>query len=115
MSISRRKFLGFLTVLASGFSFSRPANARSHAPQRKFMGHQLHDDVSVSLLTLYARSLALKNPKERWEAQMMFHQAQLSREGGGTRPMKLGSIHKSYLREVESGRHHDGRSLSYWY
>lgn len=114
MSITRRKFLGFLSLLIPGYSTIKVAKADPQAPPRSFMGHQLHDDVSVSLLALYARSLALRSPKKRWEAQAMFHQAQLSREQGGTIGHKLGGAHKGYLKAVESGRIGRDRSHAPW-
>ena len=70
MSITRRKLLGLLpAILAPAFR----AEAKPDSSTRSVLGYQLNDDVSVSLLKRYARSLALQDEAARWEAQMLFN------------------------------------------
>jgi hypothetical protein len=104
MSISRRKILGLLPALSAGFIPVAKADPKPLQTANEFFGHRLHDDVSVSLLTTYARSLALIDEKARWEAQMMFHEGQLARQRGGTLGHKLGYRHKDFVEAHEEAR-----------
>lgn len=104
MSISRRKILGFFPFLAVGLIPSVKAEGPKQESPGTVLGHQLHDEVSVSLLNTYARSLALKDEDARWEAQMMFHEGQLARQRGGTLGHKLGYRHKAFVEAHETGR-----------
>jgi hypothetical protein len=101
MSITRRKLLGLLPVLTAGFI---PAIKAEPEPQPDtIFGYRLHDEVSWSLLKTYARSLTLVDSDARWEAQMMFHEAQLARRQGGTEGHRLGYRHKEALEAYERG------------
>ena len=104
MTISRRKILGFFPFLTIGFIPAVKAEEPEQDSPRTVLGHQLHDEVSVSLLNRYARSLALGNEKARWKAQMMFHEAQLARQRGGTDGHKLGYRHRDFVQAHEQGR-----------
>ena len=103
MFFSRRKLLGVFPFIA----VAPPAVARAPAsPEdgpRTVLGHHLHDDVSVSLLEDYARSLALEDERARWEAQMRFHETQITREWGGTMAHKLGYAQKRFVEAHERG------------
>ena len=101
MSISRRKFVKAISVLTVGFAALFKAKTVKPSKHREVLGYQLHDDVSESLLKTYARSLALEDKAARWQAQMMFHKAQLAREGGGTMSQKLGYRHRAFVRKFE--------------
>ena len=103
MFISRRRILGFLPALPGGFIPVAQADSKPPKPTNEFFGHQLHDDVSISLLRTYARSLALIDEKARWEAQMMFHEGQLARQRGGTEGHRLGYRHKEAVEAYERG------------
>ena len=103
MFISRRKILGLLPVLSASFIPLAMADSKSPKTANEFFGHHLHDDVSASLLKTYARSLALTDEKARWEAQMMFHEAQLARQQGGTEGHRLGYRHKDAVEAYERG------------
>ena len=103
MFISRRKILGLLPVLSAGFIPIAKAASKPPKTANEFFGHHLHDDVSVSLLKTYARSLALTDEKARWETQMMFHEAQLARQGGGTNGHRLGYRHQEAVEAYERG------------
>jgi hypothetical protein len=59
------------------------------------------DSVSLSLLATYARCLTLPDPYASWDAQIMFHEAQLARSRGGTMAMKLGSRLRGFLGSQE--------------
>lgn len=59
------------------------------------------NNVCLSLLATYARCLALRDPELSWQAQLMFHEAQRARRGGGTMAMKLGAQLRSFLRDAE--------------
>jgi len=107
MFISRRKLLGLLPALATIFVPTLRAEAKPDWSTRSVLGYELHDDVSVSLLKRYARSLALQDEEARWEAQVLFHKAQLARERGGTMGMKLGSLQRSIVTAHEQGRQED--------
>ncbi|MFC1795727.1 hypothetical protein ACFL1V_01460 [Pseudomonadota bacterium] len=100
MSLLRRKFLQHLTAIIAGLPFAAKAVAQE-SPKRTALGYTLHDDVSLSLLETYARSLALKDADARWQAQLMFHQAQVARQGGGTMGHTLGYKHKAFVEEQE--------------
>lgn len=113
MSVSRRNFLGFFTALFSSITSWKPARAAKPDGARVVLGHQLHNDSDVSLVETYARSLALKGGAS-WEAAMMFHEAQLSRERGGTVGHKLGSMHRSFVEASEKGEEAKDRSHPYW-
>ena len=104
MSISRRKLLGFVPAISALFVPVARAKAKPTKIERTYLGYQLHDDVGVSLLKRYARSLALEDKDARWEAQMMFHEAQIARQGGGTMGHKLGSLHREFVEPHELGR-----------
>ncbi len=99
MSVSRRKFLRIASTLGAGISGLFVARRALPSPttERDALGYKLHDDVSVSLLNTYARSLALKDERARWRAQMMFHKAQLARDQGGTEGHKLGYHHAAFV------------------
>ena len=101
MSISRRKFVKATSILTIGFAALFKAKGVKSSTHRGVLGYQLHDDVSVSLLESYARSLALEDNGARWQAQMLFHKAQLAREGGGTMSHKLGYRHRAFVRKFE--------------
>jgi hypothetical protein len=101
MSITRRKLLGLLPAISAAFIPALRAKAKPARSSRSVLGYELHDDVSVSLLKRYARSLALKDEKVRWEAQRMFHEAQLARRGGGTLGHKLGYRHQDFVEAHE--------------
>jgi hypothetical protein len=101
MSISRRNALKLFAAGTAGLPLTARAYGRPPEPPRIVLGCQLHDDVSLSLLQTYARSLALEDANARWKAQMMFHEAQLARNGGGTMGHKLGYRHKSFLESHE--------------
>ena len=104
MFITRRKILGLLPVLTAGFIPVVKADPKPRQAASEFFGHQLHDEVSVSLLKTYARSLALHDERARWEAQMMFHEGQLARRQGGTLSHKLGYRHRDFVEAHEQGR-----------
>ena len=104
MSITRRKLLGFVPAISALFLPVSRARAKPKAHERTCFGYKLHDDVSVSLLKTYARSLALEDDDARWDAQVMFHEAQLSRRGGGTMSHKLGSLRREFVEAHEHGR-----------
>lgn len=104
MFVSRRKILGFLSVMPFGSISVATADESNQLSSNNVLGHQLHDDVSISLLHSYARALALENADARWEAQMMFHEAQLARQGGGTMGHKLGYRLKGFIEAHENGR-----------
>jgi len=101
MTISRRTVLGVLSALAASVIPVVKARNAEQEPLRTVLGHRLYDDVSVSLLKSYARSLALQDESARWEAQVMFHETQLARCGGGTLAHKLGSRHQAFLKAHE--------------
>ncbi len=103
MNISRRKILGFFPLLTAGFFPVDKAQVKTDTAPKVVTDHQLRDDVSVSLLDTYARSLALKDEDARWEAQMLFHEAQLARRGGGTTSHRLGYRHKHFVEAHETG------------
>jgi hypothetical protein len=103
MTITRRKILGFFPFLTVGLIPSAKAEQPTQEPSGTVLGHQLHDEVSVSLIETYARSLSLKDEDARWEAQIMFHEAQLARQRGGTLSHKLGYRHKELLEAYERG------------
>ena len=104
MSITRRKLLGLLPAISAVFVPATSAEAKPESSSSTILGYRLHDDVSVSLLKRYARSLALSDEKVRWEAQMMFHEAQLARRQGGTIGHKLGYRHRDFVAAHEEGR-----------
>ena len=104
MPITRRKLLGLFPFLTVGLVPSVKAETPKQEPPGTVLGHQLHDEVSVTLLKRYARSLALHDEKARWEAQMMFHEGQLARQRGGTDGHKLGYRHKDFVEAHEQGR-----------
>ena len=104
MSITRRKFLGLLPAVSAIFVPATSAAAKPESLSRTILGYRLHDDVSVSLLKRYSRSLALSDERVRWEAQMMFHEAQLARRQGGTIGHKLGYRHRDFVEAHEEGR-----------
>jgi hypothetical protein len=106
MSVSRRMFIKATSILTVGIAALFKAKAVKSSTHREVLGYQLHDDVSVTLLERYARSLALEDKAARWQAQMMFHKAQLAREGGGTMSHKLGYRHRAFVRKFE------GRALT---
>jgi len=97
MPISRRKFINVASAFAVGFAAMFKAGNVKPDTGRKVLGYDLHDDVSVSLLKTYARSLALEDEDARWRAQMMFHETQLARRGGGTRAHVLGYQHDAFM------------------
>ena len=101
MSISRRKFIRAASTFAIGFTAMFKAKGVKPASHNDLLGYKLHDDVCVSLLNTYARSLALDDERARWQAQMMFHEAQLAREGGGTMGHKLGYKHEAFVAQRE--------------
>ena len=101
MSISRRKFINAASTFAVGLVAMFTARRAKPDTCREALGYQLHDDVSVSLLKSYARSLALEDKDSRWQAQMMFHDAQMARSGGGTMGHKLGYKHEAFLKQQE--------------
>ena len=103
MSISRRKLLAIFPMLTAGFIPAVKAQVESDGTPKAATDHQLHDEVSVSLLDTYSRSLALKDEDARWEAQMLFHEAQLARRGGGTMGHRLGYRHKHFVEAHETG------------
>jgi hypothetical protein len=57
------------------------------------------NNVCLSLLATYAQCLGLRDEDLSWQAQLMFHKAQMARGGGGTMAHKLGGQLKSFLRE----------------
>ncbi len=101
MSISRREALRILSLASAGLATTVNAHESLFDQARVVLGCRLHDDVSLSLLLTYARSLALGDADARWQAQMMFHEAQLARDGGGTMGHKLGYRHKAFLEANE--------------
>ena len=103
MSITRRKLLGLLPALSAGFMPALKAEPKPQQAAEILFGYQLHDEVSVSLLKTYARSLALEDEPARWEAQMMFHEGQLARRQGGTLGHKLGYRHNAFVDAHEQG------------
>jgi hypothetical protein len=102
MSISRRKILRFVPFLTVGFIPSAKAEEPKQESPGTVLGHQLHDEVSASLLNTYARSLALEDEEARWEAQMLFHEGQLARRSGGTRSHVLGYRHRNFVEAHEA-------------
>ena len=104
MSITRRKLLGFVPAISALFVPVFGVKAKPAKLERSCLGYLLHDDVSVSLLKTYARSMALEDKDARWEAQLMFHKAQIARQGGGTMGHKLGSLHMEFVEAHEQGR-----------
>jgi len=76
MSISRRKILKLFPIITAAFVPVIKAEVNTNHLSRHVLGYQLHDDHSVSLLSNYARSLALKDERVRGEAQKMFHKAE---------------------------------------
>ena len=100
MSLSRRNLIQQLMAIIAGFPFAAESIAQE-SPKRTVLGHTLHNDVSLSLLATYARSLALKDEDARWQAQKMFHEAQLARWGGGPMGHTLGSKHDAFLAQQE--------------
>ena len=105
MSITRRKLLGLLPAISAVLIPATSAEAKPESSSSTILGYRLHDDdVSGSLLKRYARSLALSNERVRWEAQMMFHEAQLARRQGGTIGHKLGYRHRDFVEAHEEGR-----------
>jgi hypothetical protein len=101
MSITRRKFIRSASIFAAGIGALFATRDAKPTHKRRVLGHIQHDDVSASLLDTYARSLALKDERARWTAQMMFHEAQLARRGGGTESQKLGYRHREFLKAHE--------------
>ena len=104
MIVTRRKLLGLLPAISAVLIPATSAEAQPESSSSTILGYRLHDDVSVSLLKRYARSLALSNERVRWEAQMMFHEAQLARRQGGTIGHKLGYRHRDFVEAHEEGR-----------
>jgi len=101
MSITRRKFIKAVSAFTVGIAALFKAKSGKPNTHREVLGYRLHGEVSVSLLETYARSLALEDKAARWQAQMMFHKAQLAREGGGTMSHKLGYQHRAFVRKYE--------------
>jgi hypothetical protein len=101
MSISRRKFIRATSIFTAGIAALFTAKVVRPSTHREVLGYKLHDEVSMTLLERYARSLALEDNAARWQAQMMFHKAQLAREGGGTMSHKLGYRHRAFVRKYE--------------
>ena len=104
MFVTRRKLLGLLPAISAVLIPATSAEAKPESSSSTILGYRLHDDVSVSLLKRYARSLALSDERVRWEAQMMFHEAQLARRQGGTIGHKLGYRHRDFVEAHEEGR-----------
>ena len=103
MTMTRRKLFGLLPAISAVFVPALKSESRPDISHRSVLGYELHDDVSVSLLKRYARSLALSDEEARWEAQMMFHEAQLARRQGGTEGHRLGYRHRDALEAYERG------------
>lgn len=101
MFTSRRSVLGLLSAAIASLPLAARAYGSPLEAPTAVLGCQLHDEVSLSLLRTYARSLALQDADARRKAQMMFHKAQLARDGGGTMGHKLGSRHKVFLEAHE--------------
>jgi hypothetical protein len=78
MSLLRRNLFQHLMAIIAGLPFAAESIAQE-STRRTLLGHTLHDDVSLSLLATYARSLALEDEDARWQAQKLFHEAQLAR------------------------------------
>jgi hypothetical protein len=114
MFMSRRKLLGLLPAVYAPFIPASRAMGKTARTSRSVLRYEFHDEVSVRLLKTYARSLALADNKARWEAQMMFHEAQLSRQRcGDTLPQILGYRHNEFVEAHEQGRPID-RSHPAW-
>ena len=103
MSITLRKLIKAISTLASGTAVLCKTKFVKPSTHQEVLGYKLHDDVSVTLLKDYARSLALKDKDARWQAQMMFHKCQIAREGGGTQSHVLGYKHEAFLNWKETG------------
>lgn len=101
MPISRRTVLGVISALTASFIPGVETRTEEQDPLRTVLSHRLYGDVSVSLLASYARSLALKDESARWQAQALFHEAQLARRGGGTMGHKFGSRYLAFLKAHE--------------
>ena len=101
MYISRRKFLQTTTAITAGAVCLFKSEVAKPFTHREVLSHKLHDKVSFSLLDSYARCMALVNEDARWQAQMMFHEAQLARQGGGTMSHTLGYQLYAFLEAQE--------------
>jgi hypothetical protein len=102
MFITRRKLIRFVPFLAVAL-----AESLGGEDARTVFGIKLHDDVSVSLVKTYARSLALDDEEARWQAQIMFHQAQLARRFWDGESFELGYRHLESLEANENIRRAD--------
>jgi hypothetical protein len=101
MFITRRKLMRFVPFLAVALNAKGRTESVDSEGARAVLGVKLHDEVSVSLLKTYARSLALDDEEARWQAQIMFHQAQLARRFWGGESYELGHRHLEFLEENE--------------
>ena len=101
MFITRRKLMRFVPFLAVTLAAKGRAESPAGEAVNRVLGIKLHDEVSVSLLQTYARSLALDDEEARWQAQIMFHQAQLARRFWDGESYELGYQHLEFLEENE--------------
>ena len=103
MFITRRKLMRFVPFLAVALAVKGRTESLDGEDARTVFGIKLRDDVSVSLVKTYARSLALDDEEARWQAQIMFHQAQLARRFWDGKSYELGHQHLEFLEENEKG------------
>jgi hypothetical protein len=101
MLITRRKLVRFVPFLAVALAAKGKTESPAGEAVHSVLGIKLHDEVSVSLLKTYARSLALDDEEARWQAQIMFHQAQLARRFWDDKSYELGHRHLEFLEENE--------------
>ncbi len=102
MSVSRRKMLGLISSVTAGLLPSvRGGESKRQAPTI-VLGHQIHDQVSLSRLTTYARSLALTDRDARREATTLFHRSQIAAVYGPARAMRYGHNLELFLRSHET-------------
>ena len=107
MFITRRKLIRFVPFLAVALAAKGRAESLGGEDAHTVLGIRLHDDVSVSLVKTYARSLALDDEEARWQAQIMFHQAQLARRFWDGESFELGYRHLESLEANENPRRAD--------
>ena len=76
MSISRRKIIGLLPVLAVGFGSATKAEQGNDGSPNHLFGHRLPDDRSMYCVRDYVRCLAIEDERTRKEALLMFYEAE---------------------------------------
>ena len=97
MFITRRKLIRFIPFLAAGLAAKGRTESLGGEDAGIIPDIRLHDEVSIALLKTYARSLALDDEEARWQAQIMFHQAQLARRFWDGESYELGHRHLEFL------------------